>query len=140
MNPMRRALLAASENQWLRRRAPDLPFIRKAVTRFMPGETLEEALAAAAVLREERIGTVFTQLGENVTDVADADRVTRHYHDVLARIASSGIDGEISVKLTQLGLDVDPAQCHGNVRALAARAGQLGNFVWIDMEQIGRAS
>jgi proline dehydrogenase len=101
----------------------------------MPGETLEDALAAAAVLREERIGTVLTQLGENVTDVADADRVTRHYHDVLARIASSGIDGEISVKLTQLGLDVDPARCHGNVRGLAARARQLGNFVWIDMEQ-----
>jgi proline dehydrogenase len=135
MNPMRSALLAASENRWLRRRAPHLPFIRKAVTRFMPGETLEDALAAATALRDQRIGTVLTQLGENVTDVAQADRVTRHYEDVLARIASSGIDGEISVKLTQLGLDVDAARCHANVRALAAHAKHLRNFVWIDMEQ-----
>ncbi len=101
----------------------------------MPGETLEDALAAATVLRDQRIGTVFTQLGENVTDVAQADRVARHYEDVLARIASSGIDGEISVKLTQLGLDVDAARCYANVRALAAHAQRLRNFVWIDMEQ-----
>lgn len=135
MNPMRSALLAASENRWLRRRAPHLPFIRKAVTRFMPGETLEDALGAAAVLREQSIGTVFTQLGENVTDVAQADRVSRHYEDVLGRIAASGIDGEISVKLTQLGLDIDAARCLGNVRALAAHAKHLRTFVWIDMEQ-----
>ena len=135
MNPMRSALLAASENRWLRQRAPHLPFIRKAVTRFMPGETVEDALSAAAALREQRIATVLTQLGENVTDVAQADGVARHYKNVLERIASSGIDGEISVKLTQLGLDVDAARCLTNVRALAADAKHLRNFVWIDMEQ-----
>src|SRR5687767_11369880 len=131
MSPMRSALLAASENRWLRRRAPHLPFIRKAVTRFMPGEALEDALAAAAVLREQGIGTVFTQLGENVADVAHADRVSRHYEDVLARIASSGIDGEISVKLTQLGLDIDAARCLAHVHGLAAHAKHLHKFVWI---------
>lgn len=135
IRPMRSLLLAASESRWLRRRAPQLPFIKKAVTRFMPGETLDAALGAAADLRERRMSTVLTELGENVSDVAQADAVMRHYMDALTRSATSGLDCHISVKLTQLGLDVDTARCLDHVRALAARAQELNTFVWIDMEQ-----
>jgi proline dehydrogenase len=132
---MRSLLLAASESPWMRRHAPQLPFIRKAVTRFMPGETLEDALRAATELRERGMSTVLTELGENVTDIGQADEVTRHYIDALTQVGANGLDCHISVKLTQLGLDVDVARCLDNLRTLAARAQQHNTFVWIDMEQ-----
>jgi proline dehydrogenase len=137
MSLMRSLLLAGSESSWLRQHAPHLPFVKKAVTRFMPGETLQDALSAAAALRQQGIGTVLTQLGENVTDAADADEVARHYQDVLVRIGSGELDCHISVKLTQLGLDVDEARCQANLRSLVARANEQGTVVWIDMEQHG---
>ena len=135
MGVIRTVLLASSESRWLRQHAPGMPFIRKAVTRFMPGERLEDALAAAAALRAQGIATVFTELGENVTVPSQADDVTQHYTDALAQIAANRLDSQISVKLTQLGLDVDKTRCFANVRALVTRANAQHNFVWIDMEQ-----
>jgi proline dehydrogenase len=132
---MRSVLLAGSESPWLRRRAPHLPFIRKAVRRFMPGETLDEAIAAAAALRDLGLGTVLTELGENVSNAAQADQVARHYVTALETIGTRGLDCHISVKLTQLGLDVDRARCGMNLRALLAHAKEHHTFVWIDMEQ-----
>jgi proline dehydrogenase len=132
---MRTLLLAGSESPWLRRRAPHLPFIRKAVKRFIPGETLHEALTAAAELHRQGISTVLTELGENVSDAAQADEVAHHYVNALTKIGASGLDCHISVKLTQLGLDVDRARCFENLRNLVACAKEHGTFVWIDMEQ-----
>jgi proline dehydrogenase len=137
MSLMRSVLLAGSENRWLRHQAPRLGFVRKAVTRFMPGERIEDALNAATGLAPQGISTVLTQLGENITDLSEAERVTNHYLDVLARIANTSLDCQISIKLTQLGLDVDKERCHQNLRALVERAHALKNFVWIDMEQHG---
>jgi proline dehydrogenase len=135
MSVLRSVLLAGSESPWLRRHAPRLPFVRKAVTRFMPGETLEDALTAAAGLRREGIGTVLTELGENVTDTTHADEAARHYADAVAKIGASDLDCHISVKLTQLGLDVDEARCLANLRSLVGAAKAHGTIVWIDMEQ-----
>jgi proline dehydrogenase len=135
MSLMRSALLAASESAWLRRHAPRLPFVRTAVTRFMPGETLEDALAAADGLRRDGIGTVLTELGENVTDAARADEAACHYADALAKIGARHLDCHISVKLTQLGLDVAPSRCQANLRSLVESAARHATFVWIDMEQ-----
>jgi proline dehydrogenase len=101
----------------------------------MPGESLEDALGTAPALKPDGIGLVLTRLGESVTDAAEADAVAAHYLDALERIRATGVDAEISVKPTQLGLDVDPGRCFAHVRALAERAAALGNFVWIDMEQ-----
>jgi proline dehydrogenase len=137
MGVMRSVLLAGSESRWLRRHGPHLPFVRKAVTRFMPGETLEDALSAAAALRQQGISTVLTELGENVTDATHADEVTRHYAEALLKVGASELDCHISVKLTQLGLDLDEARCHANLYSLVARAKEQGTFVWIDMEQHG---
>jgi proline dehydrogenase len=135
MGLMRSLLLAGSESPWLRQHGPHLPLVKKAVTRFMPGERLQDALTAAARLRQEGIATVLTELGENVTDAGDAEEVTRHYADALLKVGASQLDCHISVKLSQLGLDVDKARCHANLRSLVECAKEQSTFVWIDMEQ-----
>jgi len=107
--------------------------MRRAVTRFMPGESAEDALAAAAELRKKSIGSILTHLGENVSDPAEAERVTQHYLEVLDRIAAMNLDAELSVKLTQLGLDLDHELCYSNLERIIQRVDEKG-VVWIDME------
>src|SRR6266850_170917 len=99
---LRRLLLWASENAWLRSRLPRLGFVRRAVSRFMPGEDAEAALAATAALNRRGLGTVLTLLGENVKDTAEFDGVVRHYAGVIEAIEKRKLDAEISVKLTHL--------------------------------------
>jgi proline dehydrogenase len=101
----------------------------------MPGDTLDAALAAAHALRRDGLATVLTQLGENVTDAAGAEAVRGHYAEVLARIQVDRLNSDLSVKPTQLGLDVDLDRCHENLRAIVDRAFRQGTRVWIDMEQ-----
>jgi proline dehydrogenase len=134
---MRKVLLAASESRWLRQQAPRMGFVKAAVRRFMPGERVEDALAAAAVLKGEGMTALLTKLGENVADMAEADRVAAHYVEVLGQLAASDLDCTISVKLTQLGMDVDRERCFVHLRDLAARAHAQGRLLWIDMEQHG---
>lgn len=133
MGVMRSLLLAGSQSKWLRDHATRHSFVRRAVSRFMPGETLNEALAAASSLRDISIGTVFTYLGENIAEVSEADEVTRHYLEGLNRIRESGLRAELSVKLTQLGLDLDQELCYQNLERVIERAGEQ-SVVWIDME------
>ena len=133
MAVMRDVLLAGSKSVWLRERATRYRFVRRAVSRFMPGETEEEALACARRLRDQSIGTVLTYLGENVTDPAEARRVTEHYLDVLGRIRALGLETELSVKLTQLGLDLGAELCYENL-ARIIQCARPGSVVWIDME------
>jgi proline dehydrogenase len=130
---MRSMLLAASQNTWLRRHATQFPFVRRSVSRFMPGETLDAALAAAQALLQKRIGTVFTHLGENVADRAEATQVTGHYLEVLDRIHQQNLPTEISVKLTQLGLDLSLDFCFENLQSIIAREKPTAT-VWVDME------
>jgi proline dehydrogenase len=131
---MRKVLLWLARNAWLRERLPRLPFMQRAVRRFMPGEAIDDALDAAVELSVLGIGTLYTKLGENIVDAADAQAVADHYLELLARIKVAGIDGEISVKPTQLGLDVDEDICLGHLRTLAAAAEAQGSYLWIDME------
>ena len=135
MSMMRSVLLAISENRWMRERGPRLWFVRRAARRFMPGEAFDDMLRAAGELRPLGIDAVFTRLGENVTDAAEAAAVTRHYLEVLDAIASKGIGCEPSIKLTQLGLDLGAEQAYANLRMLAERSHATGNYLWIDMEQ-----
>ena len=104
---MRRLLLKASENKWLRQRAVNYGVLRRASRRFLPGETANEALAACQELAKEKIHSVLTHLGENVTTGIEAAEVTRHYLGLIDGVRASGLPSEVSVKLTQLGLDVD---------------------------------
>jgi proline dehydrogenase len=130
---MRAVLLAASQNPWLRERAPRYRFARRTVTRFMPGETAEDALGAAEALRTHSISAVFTHLGENIDEAPAAVRATDEYIALLDQIHARGLDSEISVKLTQLGLDLSSAKCYANLKRIIRHAGP-NNTVWIDME------
>jgi len=142
MSMMRRALLEASQSAWLCQRAPRLGFVRRTAKRFVPGETMDAALATASQLAENRIATLLTYLGENVTDRAGAEAATGQYLGVLERIRSAGLPSEISVKLTQLGLDLDSEFCFANLSKLIEHSAlqkpsseePARKIVWIDME------
>ena len=129
----------ASENAWLRERAPRYRFVRRTVERFLPGENLQDALSAAQRLADNHIDTLLTHLGENVADRREAETVTKHYLELIDRIRAARLPSEISVKLTQLGLDIDHEFCFANLIELIARL-RSGSpppqkVVWIDMEQ-----
>ena len=98
----------------------------------IPGEGFDSALTAAVEFRSQGVGALFTLLGENVTDLADANKVVEHYEEVLA--ASTGVRAEISVKPTQLGLDIDEDAAYANLQRLARAAEKASSFLWIDME------
>lgn len=130
---MRSILLAASQNIWLREHAVNYPFVRRSVSRFMPGETLDAALVAAQGLLQKKIGSVFTHLGENVADRNEARKVAEHYREVLDRIHQLNLPAEVSVKLTQLGLDLSPDFCFENLEHIIQRENAQA-IVWVDME------
>lgn len=134
MSLMRRTILVAAQSQWLRERAPRYAFFRRTTKRFMPGEKVEDALAAARELAGNQISTVLTHLGENIAERAEAEGVTQGYLEVLDRIRASGQPTEISVKLTQLGLDLDREFCFQNVARLIEHC-PPEKTLWIDMEQ-----
>ena len=134
MNPMRNILLAGSRNAWLQRQATQRRFVKLAVRRFMPGETVDDALAAARQQNALGIAVTLTHLGENLRERKEADAVLAHYLATLDRIRGMGIRGEVSVKPTQLGLDFDAELCRRHMRTLAEAARVHGSRLWIDME------
>jgi proline dehydrogenase len=135
MDITRRLLLRASRSQWIAHQLRDRAFLRRAVRRFMPGESLDAALDAAAAFAKQGIGTVLTELGEQVTNRAAAEAVRDHYLGVFDRIQRRSLPAHVSVKLTHLGLEADRAACVRDTLALAARAEQTRSFLWIDMEE-----
>ena len=135
MGLSRNILLWASENQTLIRHVPNFRFVRRALKRFMPGEELDDAIGATRLFVAERIPTVFTYLGEGIKDLHEAQQVRDHYIALLERIARENLDIEVSVKLTQLGLDLSTSDAYENLKVVAENARRLKNVVWIDMER-----
>jgi proline dehydrogenase len=131
----RSLLLRASRSAWLARTLRRRAFFRRAVRRFLPGEHVGAALDTAAALARDGIGSVLTQLGEQVTTRDEAAGVRDQYLRLLDEIRSRDLPTEISVKLTHLGLDVSPKACLQDLLALAARAAAAKSFLWIDMEE-----
>ncbi|HOC19285.1 MAG TPA: proline dehydrogenase family protein [Vicinamibacterales bacterium] len=132
---MRRVFLAGAESAWLRGRAMRAPFVRRSVSRFMPGETMDDALEAARQIEAQQgTGALLTHLGENLSSLAEAEAVTGHYLRLIDRVREGRLDSQVSVKLTQLGLDLGAAECLENVRRLVEHAERAGSMVWIDME------
>jgi len=137
MSLARNALLWISENRKLRATLPRYKFVRRAVTRFMPGEELSDAVRAAKELQEKTINTIFTRLGENIADREEARAVAGHYSDSLREIKKERLDTYVSVKLTQLGLELSEDVCYENLVQVVEEAERQKNRVWIDMEQSG---
>jgi proline dehydrogenase len=102
--------------------------------RFIAGETLDDALRAAAELNAKGMPVILNQLGEHVSDRASAEASFTSYERMLREISARGLDASITAKPTQLGLSLDPALCLDLTRRLAADAAARGNFLEIDME------
>jgi proline dehydrogenase len=102
--------------------------------RFIAGESVDEAIDAARALESRGLRLTLDLLGESVTNLDEADAATRAYLAAMARIVESGIERNISLKLSQLGLDIDRAVCTDNLRRILGPAGRQGYFVRLDME------
>lgn len=111
-----------------------LPFSRSAASRFVAGDKHEDALTVATELNRQGFRVTLDLLGESVSERAEAERATAEYADSLEFIELSEASTTISLKLTQLGLDISTEFCTDNLRRIVERADVLGNFVRIDME------
>jgi proline dehydrogenase len=134
VNPARDVILWAAGNPWLRDHLPRYRFIRATVARFMPGEEMADALAAAERLAVDGIPTTFTYLGENVETALDADEVVEHYLRLFDLIEERALDAEVSVKPTHLGLELGADGTLERLRRLAARSAELDRHLFVDME------
>jgi proline dehydrogenase len=130
----RNTLLWASRNPWLKSHVPEMKFVRKAVKRFMPGETIDEAISATKDLIKKNIPTTFTHLGENITSIEEAENNTYHYIELLERIKKENLDIEISLKLTHIGLDLSFDKTIQLFSSICDNANKLDNNVFIDIE------
>src|SRR5881392_1071853 len=102
--------------------------------RFIAGETVEEAIAAARALERQHLSHTLDLLGESVSSLETADAATRQYLQLIDAVTAAGIERNVSLKLTQLGLDVDTATAIDNMRKILERSEPAGFFVRIDME------
>ena len=134
MSLMRKTLLWASTNAWMRERATKMGFVRKSVVKFMPGETAEAAIKAARDLKTAGLNTILTRLGENLRSLEEADEVRDHYLGVLDLVQASGLDSQVSIKPTQLGYDQDADLCFKHCLRLLEKCAATNNFLWLDME------
>lgn len=152
MSFARDSLIRASQSVWLREHATRWSFVNRASRRFLPGERVEDALAAAEILRRMEIESMLSRLGENVTQASEANAVAEHYVGVLAKMRARDLPGSLSVKLTQLGLDLGEEVCWENLerileagslesetarpdnRVSAGLSRRTSGTIWIDME------
>ncbi len=131
---LRPTLLWMSERDKVRDLLFKLPFSRSAATRFVAGDKHDDALKVAADLNRRGFHVTLDLLGESVSEQFEAERATAEYADSLELIAHSEAHATISLKLTQLGLDIGTEYCTDNLRRIVEQAAALGNFVRIDME------
>lgn len=131
---LRSGMIALAHNQWLNRVITQNGVSKGFALRFIAGETLDSAVAVTTELNHRGFKVALDKLGENVTREAAAADATACYIDMLDRIAASGVDSSISVKLTMLGFDLAEDLCRRNTVTVLDRAAAQGTFVRIDME------
>ncbi|MCI0338183.1 MAG: proline dehydrogenase family protein [Acidobacteria bacterium] len=130
----RAALLYLSRQRSLKNFFIKFPGFSQVTHRFIAGENIDDAIRAILELNRQGITATFDHLGESTTSEAEAESDVREYLHVLERIEATGANSNISVKLTQLGLDIDREYCLKNTRRLVESAKRHDNFVRIDME------
>jgi proline dehydrogenase len=131
---VRSTLLKLSENKAFARWVTTNQTTRKMSHRFVAGEALEEAIAAARVCNDQGMLVSLDYLGENVATAADAQRARDAYLQVFDKIAAEKLNANVSCKLTQLGLDISAEFCEGQLLSIVERAASYGNFLRVDME------
>ncbi len=131
---LRRVLVALSESPKLQRTVLSFAAARRAAARFVAGDTLPEAVAVVRTLNGRGMRGSLNCLGEKTTTREEAQAAAQVYHQMLQTIHAERLDCNISVKLTQLGIDLDEVLCESAMRDVLAAAQQRGNFVRIDME------
>jgi proline dehydrogenase len=127
-------LIYLSRKEGLKEFAARFRLFKKLTTRFVAGETIDEATAAIRELNAEGCTASFDHLQESVSNPAEAEAEVREYLEILARIDQTGIKSNVSIKLTQFGLELDPELAYKNARVIVADAAARGNFVRVDME------
>src|SRR5438270_6009477 len=130
----RSALIYLSSQERLKEFATRFKLFKKLTTRFLAGENINEAIAAIRDLNARGCSASFDHLNESVTSTAETEAEIREYLNVLARIDETGIDSNVSIKLTQFGLEIDPELAYRNARRIVEDAARRGNFVRVDME------
>jgi proline dehydrogenase len=131
---LRSTLLKLSENARFAHWVTSNPTTHRMARRFVAGETLDEAIAAARRCNDAGMLASLDYLGENVASIADAQRVRDSYLEIFERIAREKLHANVSCKLTQLGLDINTDFCQGLVLSLTERALGFDNFLRVDME------
>ncbi len=131
---MRTLFLLLSNNRQLKQWATHSRLAQVAARRFVAGESVQHAMTAIRYLNQRGIIATLDHLGENTTTEAQAIAAADEYLLALDHIAQSGVQSYVSVKLTQLGLDLGTDLCRDDVARVAARAQEIGTFVRIDME------
>jgi proline dehydrogenase len=133
----RELMLRAAASPGLERFVTRNRALRGLVRRFVAGEKLQAGLEAVRRLNSAGARATLDHLGEEVRDPATAARACREYLDLLDALSRERLDANVSLKLTQLGLRIDPGLCERNLTSIVERAAELGNFVRIDMESSG---
>jgi proline dehydrogenase len=132
---LRAAFLWLSEQPRIFRFVRQNRLARKLASRFVAGETIDEAMRTLRDLNNSNLSASLDLLGESVLHADEAQRACRTYLDVLDRIRATSANANVSVKLTQMGLDIDEQLCLANMRAIIGKAKQFDSFVRVDMEQ-----
>lgn len=130
----RSALIYLSRQEGLKEFAARFGLFKKLTTRFIAGETIDEAIAAIREINARGCTATFDHLNEGVHNAAATAAEVAEYLNVLARIDDTGIKSNVSIKLTQFGLEIDPDLAYRNARRIVEEATRRGNFVRIDME------
>lgn len=130
----RSALIYFSQQEGLKDFAARFRLFKRLTTRFVAGETIDEAVDAIRALNAEGCSASFDHLNESVANPVEAEGEVKEYLQILDRIDQTGINSNVSIKLTQFGLELDPELTYKNARTVVADAARRGNFVRVDME------
>lgn len=132
---LRQVLIALSHSSKMQRMVKDFPVARKVARRFVAGESREDALAVIKTLNQQGMYATIDYLGEHVTDRNEAIMNTQEYLAILDEIARYDLQSGVSLKLSAMGVHIDPEFCYDNVRQIVAAAHERKRFVRIDMEE-----
>jgi len=130
----RSALIYLSRQEGLKDFAARFRPFKKLTTRFVAGENIDEAVAAIRELNADGCSASFDHLNESVANPSEAEAEVKEYLRILTRIDDTGIVSNVSIKLTQFGLELDTELAYKNARVVVADAARRGNFVRVDME------